>query len=78
MRRFGNHPRVQLYGAYTISSINGLEPTDIKCAHGEVGYNSIAVTSVEMAVLSPPSLQIGQRSWQEVVLATYPRLRVRA
>ena len=78
MRTFPNNDPVQHFGAHAIAAINGVEPCDLKAAHGEMGYNAIAVTSVAMAVESPPSLRIGNQSWQQVVLAVYPRLRERA
>ena len=77
MRSFRHDETVQHFGATVISVVNSIEPRRLKDAHGEMGANSIMVTSVALAVSSPPSLRIGDRSWQEVVLATYPRLRVR-
>ena len=78
MRRWPNDFLVQDCGAHVISAINGVEPKDIKEAHGELGYNSIAVTSVALAVSSPPSLHIQGQSWQQLVLTCYPKLRLRA
>ena len=78
MKRWPADATVQHYAAAVISAINGVEPKDIKEAHGEMGYNSIAVTSVALATASPPSLHIQGQSWQHLVLTCYPKLRLRA
>ena len=78
MRAFVHDGTIQHLGASAIASVNGIQPSELKRAHAKAGYDAIHVTSVALAVSSPPSLQIGGRSWQEVVLATYPRLRDRA
>ena len=78
MRTFVHDGVIQHLGASAIVSVNGIQPRNLKRAHAEAGYDAIHVTSVALAVSSPPSLQIGGRSWQEVVLAHYPRLRERA
>ena len=78
MRRWPADMTVQHYAAAVISAINGVEPKDLKEAHGEMGYNSIAVTSVALAVSMPPSLQIQGQPWQQLVLTCYPKLRLRA
>lgn len=77
MRMFPLDDSVQHFGAHVIASANGMEPGDLKRAHGEIGYNSIVCTSVAMAVNSPPSLRIGDTSWQDLVLACHPRFRER-
>ena len=77
MRTFPNSLPIQTIGAHVLVGYNAIEPCDIRSLHGEAGYNSIAVTSITMAVASPPSLRIGQESWQTVVLKCYPRLRSR-
>ena len=78
MRRWPNDFLVQDFGAHVIAAINGVEPREIKDAHGEVGYNTIATLSVALAVSSPPSLQIQGQPWQQLVLTCYPKLRLRA
>ena len=78
MRRWPADMTVQSFGAHVFAAINGVEPKDLKDAHGELGYNSIAVTSVALATASPPSLHIQGQSWQQLVLTCYPKLRLRA
>ena len=78
MRRWPADMTVQSFGAHVFAAINGVEPKDIKEAHGEMGYNSIAVTSVALAVSMPPSLHIQGQPWQHLVLTCYPKLRLRA
>ena len=78
MRTFMHDGAIQHLGASAIASVNGIEPSDLKRAHAKAGCDAIHVTSIALAVSSPPSLQIGGRPWQEVVMATYPRLRERA
>lgn len=78
MRRWPDDMIVQNFGARVIGAYNGVEPHQIKEVHGEVGYNSIAVTSVALAVSTRPSLQIRGQPWQQLVLTCYPKLRQRA
>ena len=79
MRNNPHDETIQHWGSELVCAINGMEPSDIVKAHGELGFQRIAVTSVELAVAMPrpPSLLVNGRPWQDVVLSVHPRLRQR-